>query len=162
MTAADVEDVFLDQAEGWVFDLTESLGRKDPLAALGRLGRLLAAGEHPLRLLGVITSEVRKLLTTRQLLEGDLRDIWHKGMSFAEFQRNMGSDVTKWLTKSPYVNYLTFQRAENFTTRELLHYMELLHRTDMRLKSSTTAPAAAMDGLLLEMCGTTESSSVKS
>lgn len=158
LTAADVEDVFLDQAEGWVFDLTESLARKDRLAALGRLGRLVAAGEHPLRLLGAIASEVRKLLATRQLLDGDLRGIWHKGMSFADFQRHIGADVARWLTRSAYVNYLTFQRAENFTTRELLRYMELIRKTDIRLKSSTVAPATAMEGLLLEMCSTTGAS----
>ena len=39
-----VEEIFTDQSESWVFDLTDSLGQKDALEALGFLRRLMANG----------------------------------------------------------------------------------------------------------------------
>jgi len=147
----DVEQIFTDRSEGWVFDLTDSLGRRDLLQALGQLRRLLDTGEYPLRLLGAIASEVRRLLQSRELLDKELMGLWRRGMSFKEFQRRVPADTPGLPTKSPYVNYLTLQRAEQFTMPELHQYRRLIQEADVRLKSSGHAPQAVMERLLIEM-----------
>jgi len=146
----DVAEIFTDQSEGWVFDLTDSLGRRDLLQALGQLRRLLDNGEYPLRLLGAIASEVRRLLQSRELLDGELAGLW-RGISFKEFQRLVPPDTAGLPTKSPYVNYLTLQRAEQFTLHELNRYRRLIEEADVRLKSSGQVAQAAMERLLIEM-----------
>ncbi len=148
----DVEEIFTDQSESWVFDLTDSLGQKDALQALGFLRRLMANGEYPLRMLGAIASQVRRLLSARQLLDHELARVWRRRMSYTEFQQRVPADTEGLPTKSPYVNYLTLQRAERFTLPELKGFLRLIQETDARLKSSGHQPQAVMERLILEMC----------
>ena len=147
-----VEDIFTDQSESWVFDLTDSLGQKDALEALGFLRRLMADGEYPLRVLGAIASQVRRLLSARQLLDNELARVWRPRMSYTEFQQRIPADTEGLPTRSPYANYLTLQRAERFTLSELKGFLRLMRETDARLKSSGHQPQAVMEGLILEMC----------
>lgn len=147
-----VEEVFLDQGEAWVFDLTEAVARRDTLRALGCLGRLLSQGEHPLRLLGTIASEVRRLLSARTLIEGEMRRKWSSKMGFSEFRRSVLQSGEPLLTRNPYADYVSFQKAENFKSDELLRYLELIYKTDMQLKSTSSAPRVLMERLILQMC----------
>ena len=149
---ADVEEIFTDQSESWVFDLTDSLGERNALQALGFLRRLMANGEYPLRVLGAIASQVRRLLSARQLLDHELARIWRRRMSYTEFQQRVPADTEGLPTKSPYANYLTLQRAERFTLPELKGFLRLIQETDERLKSSGHQPQAVMERLILEMC----------
>ena len=149
---AAVEEIFTDQSESWVFDLTDSLGQKDAIEALGFLRRLMADGEYPLRVLGAIASQVRRLLSARQLLDNELARVWRPRMSYTEFQQRIPADTEGLPTRSPYANYLTLQRAERFTLSELTGFLRLMRETDARLKSSGHQPQAVMEGLILEMC----------
>lgn len=151
-----VEEVFLDHGEAWVFDLTEAIAGRDALGALGCLGRLLSQGEHPLRLLGTIASEVRRLLSARTLIEGEMRHRWKSHMSSSEFQRLILQGGEPLLTRTPGGDYMSFQKAERFKTHELLRYLELIYKTDMQLKSTGGAPRVLMERLILEMCRATE------
>ena len=150
--ARDVEEVILDQSEGWIFDLTRSIAERDPLTALEHLARLLSQGDHPLRLLGVIASEVRRFLGARQLLEGELRQSWKREMSFEQFQRSVLKQALPLLTRSPYGDYQTFKSAARFTTAELVRALERIYQADIRLKSSSHPPRLVLERLLLEMC----------
>ena len=152
VAVADVEQIFTDQSESWVFDLTDSLGERDALQALGFLRRLMANGEYPLRVLGAIASQVRRLLSARQLLDHELARVWRRRMSYTEFQQRVPADTEGLPTKSPYANYLTLQRAERFTLSELKGFLRLIRETDERLKSSGHQPQAVMERLILEMC----------
>lgn len=149
---SDVEEIFTDQSESWVFDLTDSLGQKDAIEALEFLRRLMANGEYPLRVLGAIASQVRRLLSARQLLDNELARVWRPRMSYTEFQQRIPADTEGLPTRSPYANYLTLQRAERFTLPELKGFLRLIRETDARLKSSGHQPQAVMEGLILEMC----------
>ncbi len=149
---ADVEEIFTDQSESWVFDLTDSLGEKDALRALGFLRRLMASGEYPLRVLGAIASQVRRLLSARQLLDHELAGVWRRRISYSEFQQRVPADTQGLPTRSPYANYLTLQRAERFTPAELKSLLGLVREADARLKSSGHEPVAVMERLILEMC----------
>ena len=152
VSVSDVEEIFTDQSESWVFDLTDALGERDALQALGFLRRLMADGEYPLRVLGAIASQVRRLLGARQLLDHELARVWHRRMSYTEFQQRVPADTEGLPTKSPYANYLTLQRAERFTLPELKGFLRSVQDTDVRLKSSGHQPQAVMERLILEMC----------
>jgi DNA polymerase-3 subunit delta len=150
--AQDVEMVFTDYGEGWVFDLTRAIGDRDPQGALSQLARLIARGEHPLKLLGAIASEARRLLAARQLLDGELGGSWKPGMSYAQFQRQVLPQGSTLLTRNPYGDYMCLLRAERFSMGELCAYMNGIHDADFRLKSSGNNPKLVMERLILGMC----------
>lgn len=150
--AQDVEAIFADHGEGWIFDLTRAIGDRDAAGALSQLARLLAQGEHPLRLLGTVASEIRRLLSARQLLETDLARVWKRGMSYQQFQQTVLKQGAPLLTRNPYADYMCFQRAERFSLADLSSYMEGLFDADFRLKSSAGQPSLVMEKLILGMC----------
>ena len=150
--ASDVEMIFADQGEGWIFDLTRAIGERDAAGALSQLARLLAQGEHPLRLLGTVASEVRRLLSARQLLETDFARVWKRGMSYQQFQQTILSQGAPLLTRNPYGDYLCFQRADRLALADLRSYMEAIFDADFRLKSSGSQERMVLEKLLLGMC----------
>lgn len=150
--AGDVEAIFADQIEGWIFDLTRFIAERNATAALCQLGRLTAQGDHPLKLLSTIATEVRKLLSARQILESDLRGRWKRGMTYKQFEQAILDQRTTLLTRNLYADYLCFQRAESFSLPELLSYMGGIHDADLRLKSSGTNPKLVIERLILQMC----------
>jgi DNA polymerase III subunit delta len=148
----DVDLIFADRGEGWVFDLTRSIGERNALAALAHLARLLTQGEHPLKLLGTIAAEVRKLLAARQLLDGELRGRWKRGMTYQQFQQNVLTTGAPVLTRNPYGDYMCFQRADQFYLQELRAHLAGIHEADFRLKSAANNPRLVMEKLILSMC----------
>ena len=150
--AQDVEMIFTDLGEGWVFDLTRAIGERDPWAALSQLARLISRGEHPLKLLGAIASEARRLLAARQLLDGELSGRWRPGMSYPQFQQQALPQGVPLLTRNAYGDYMCLQRAERFSMNELIRYINCIHDADSRLKSSGGNPRMVMERLLIGMC----------
>jgi DNA polymerase III subunit delta len=148
----DVECIFTDHGEGWVFDLTRAIGDHDPRAALSHLARLIARGEHPLKLLGAIASEARRLLVARQMLDGELHRRWKPGMSYAQFQQHVLQQGAPLLTRNPYADYMSLLRADRLTGHELRQYMTWIHEADFRLKSSGNNPRLVMEQMILGMC----------
>ena len=148
----DVEEVFLDQGEAWVFDLTKAIVERDSIEALGRLVRLMSQENHPLQLLGVIAGEVRRLLAARQLIDSELRQKWARGMTYPQFQKSVLQGGPPLVTRTPYGDYMAFQKADNFTTAKLLRYLEEVYQADIRLKSTGHPPRMVMERLILEMC----------
>lgn len=152
ISGQDVDAVFVDQGEGWIFDLTRAVGERNPVAALSHLARLIDQGEHPLRLLATLAGEIRKLLAARQLIEGELRAVWKRGMSYPQFQQRVLPQGAPVLTRNPYADYMCFERADRFSVSELRTHMEGIFDTDLRLKSSGCDPRLVMERLLLGMC----------
>jgi len=150
--ADDVETIFADQSDGWIFDLTRFIAVRNPTAALCQLNRLIAQGDHPLKLLSTLAAEVRKLLSARQILDSDLRGRWKPGMNYKQFEHAIVDQRATLLTRSPYADYLCFQRAETFSFAELLSYLRSIHDADLRLKSSGANPKLVMEQLILQMC----------
>jgi DNA polymerase III subunit delta len=151
--AEDVDRMFADRGEGWIFDLTRALGERDALAALGQLARLIAQGEHPLKILGTVVAEARRLLAARQLLAGDLAKIWRRGMTYQQFQQTVLTEGGSPLGgRNPFGDYMCFQRAERFSLGELSSFMQSLFDADLRLKSSASQPRLVLEKLFLDMC----------
>jgi DNA polymerase-3 subunit delta len=150
--AQDVDAILADRGEGWIFDLTRSIAERDAVAALAHLSRLMGQGEHPLKLLSTIAGEIRKLLAARQIIEGELRTQWRRGLSYQQFQQNVLTDGTALLTRNPYADYMCFQSADKFSLAELRLCLSDIHGADLRLKSSGPNPRLVMEKLILDMC----------
>jgi DNA polymerase-3 subunit delta len=150
--AQDVEMIVTDYGEGWVFDLTRAIGEGDRVTALSQLDRLISRGEHPLKLLGALASEARRLLAARQLLDGELRGRWRAGMSYQQYQQQVLAQGEPLLTRNPYGDYMCLVRADRFTLNHLCRYVESIHEADLQLKSSGGNPQWIMERLILGMC----------
>lgn len=150
--AQDVELIFADHGEGWIFDLTRSIAERNAVAALAHLARLMAQGEHPLKLLATIAAEVRRLLTARQLLDGELRQHWKRGLTYQQFQQNVLKEGAPLLTRNPYADYMCLQRADDFSVGELRSYLAGVYDADLRLKSTGNNARLVMEKLILDMC----------
>jgi DNA polymerase III subunit delta len=150
--AEDVEAIVADRGEGWIFDLTRALGDRNATAALVQLARLLAQGEPALKILGTIATEMRRLLSARQLLATDLAKFWKRGMTYQQFQQIVLPQGLPPITRNPYGDYMCFQRAERFSLAELGAHMEELFKADYRLKSSGHQPRLVLEQLILSMC----------
>jgi DNA polymerase-3 subunit delta len=150
--AQDVEVIFADHGEGWIFDLTRSIAERETVAALAQLTRLMDRGEHPLKLLGTIVTEVRRLLAARQMIDGELRSQWRRGLGYQQFQQSVLRDGMPLLTRNPYADYMCFQRADKFSLTELRSYLASIYLADLRLKSTGPNPRLVMEKLILDMC----------
>jgi DNA polymerase-3 subunit delta len=148
----DVQAILTDQGEGWIFDLTHAIADRDAVAALSHLSRLLAQGEHPLKLLGTLASEIRKLLAARQLIEGELKDRWSAGMTYQQFQQTVLRDTKPILMRHPYADYMCFQRAEKFSLAGLRFCLAQIYDTDLRLKTTGNQPRLLMERLIVDIC----------
>ena len=151
ITAADVDLMVADRGEGWIFDLTRALGERDAATALCQLARLIAQGEHPLKILGTVAGEVRRLLLARQILAGELAKVWRRGMTYPQFQQTVLKQGVSPLGRNPYADYMCFQRAERFSLHELSSFMQRLFEADLLLKSSSQ-PRIVLEKLFLDMC----------
>jgi len=147
-----VEAIVADRGEGWIFDLTRAIGDRDAGAALAQLARLLAQGEHPLKILATVATEIRRLLAARQFLATNLVKVWKRGMSYQQFQQYVLKDGAPLLSRNPYADYMCFQRAQRFSMIELSAYMDGLFEADLRLKSSGSQPRLVMEKLIFGMC----------
>jgi DNA polymerase-3 subunit delta len=150
--AEDVDAIMGDQGEGWIFDLTRALGERNVTMALSQLARLLARGEAPLKILGTLASETRRLLVARQLMATDLARLWKRGMSYSQFQQTVLKQGVPLLTRNPYADYMCFQRAERFSLADLRGHMEELFVSDYRLKSSGSQPRLILERLIFSLC----------
>lgn len=148
----DVDLMIADRGEGWIFDLTRALGERDAPSALAQLARLIAQGEHPLKILGTVASELRRLLAARQLLSGDLAKLWRRGLTYPQFQQTVVRQGASPLGgRNPYGDYMCLQRAERFSLADLSSFMQGLFEADLRLKSSAE-PRIVLEKFFLKMC----------
>jgi DNA polymerase III subunit delta len=148
----DVDAIFADRGDGWVFDLTRCIAERNAIGALVHLARLLAQGEHPLKLLGTIAAEIRRLLAARQLIDGEVRGQWKRGLTYQQFQQNVLKQGAPILSRNPYADYMCFQRADQFSLGELRACLTTSYETDLRLKSTGNDPRLMMEKLVLNMC----------
>jgi DNA polymerase-3 subunit delta len=147
----DVETILTDYGQSWVFDLTRAIAERNPSTALSHLARLMAFGEHPLKILGAMASEGRRLLAARQSLDGELRGRWKRNMSYPQFQQQV-LGMAPQLTRNSYADYQCLLRAERLSMIELCRYMEGIHDADLRLKSSGNSSRLVMERLIVRMC----------
>lgn len=54
--------------------------------------------------------------------------------------------------KNPYPVYQLFKKAEHFTETELLSFLKLLDKTDIRLKSTALDPKLVLEAAVMDIC----------
>ena len=146
--AAEVRSGMRDLALGWVFDLTDALEKRDLGGAEKLVARLLADGEPPLRLCGLLASHVATLAAARPVVD-TLPQGWMR-MRGTDFLAGPGAALPESLRGWP--GYFRLRAASNFTSVEL----RLLHggvkQLDLALKSSPSPPLLLFSRLLQRAC----------
>lgn len=133
ITANDVRQLSAQVQEARVFDLTDALAGRNRKLALDILHDLLADGEPPLKLIGLITSQVRSLLLVKELSQ--------KGMR--------GSQIATTIGVAPFVAEKSLRQVAKFSPSQLENTYRQLLATDAALKRSRMTPEMALDLLVV-------------
>jgi DNA polymerase-3 subunit delta len=135
ITLHDVHLLVPYAAEANIFEMADAIGRRDLRGAMARLQRLLADGEHPLRLLPMISRQVRILL--------QLKELSAAGATANELREKLGL--------APFVINKTLPQTKNFSMEELERAFERLLETDVAIKTGQTDPELAIEMLVTEL-----------
>jgi DNA polymerase-3 subunit delta len=118
-----------------VFDLIEAIAVRDHARALRILARNVENGEAPLRILGALVWQYRRLWKIKDQLAAGGRE--------ADASRALRMDPSR-----------TRRFLGQFSDAHMAESFQLFMETDARLKGgSGTAPIRVMEGLLLRLCG---------
>ncbi len=112
-----------------IFNLTDTLGKRDIKQSIKILNRLLNKGEHPLNILNMFTRFFTSLLKIKVLLK--------RGMKTDDIIRILG------MHRFIIEKYISF--SKNYSGRDILFALKELPYIDIALKKSYPVP-----GLLLE------------
>jgi DNA polymerase III delta subunit len=158
--AADVVASVVDESSEDVYDFFDAVGRRDAGDALGRLERLLEIDRRDVwqgqrqvdvieeiwqqQLLGIITSEIRRMLILRAML--DEAGGFDAGMSPRAFEARLYPRLvapvppfgrSAWgRAPKPYALFKASQRAARYSTAELARALSRAADVDVSLKSS--------------------------
>jgi DNA polymerase III subunit delta len=137
VTIADVEAVRGADTGGTVWDLLDALGRKDRARAVRALGKVLDAGEPPLRLLGLLTFHWRQIWRTREQLARRVPEI----------------ALARILGVPPFRVRSLVEQARRFPDEELARAFKAFRDADGLLKGgSRTGETLVMERLVLRLC----------
>ena len=129
----DVRQLSAQVQEARIFDLTDALALRNRKQALNLLHDLLSDGEPPLKLLSIITTQVRTLLLVKELAQ--------KGMR--------GAQIASTLGMAPFIADKALRQVNNFTPAQLEGAYRQLLSTDAGLKRSRFTPEMALDLLVV-------------
>ncbi|MBX3301681.1 MAG: DNA polymerase III subunit delta [Nitrospira sp.] len=133
-TAADVHLLRGIDPGASVFDLTQAIAQGDRGRVLSILARNLEAGEAPLRILGSLAWQYRRLWKVKDLLA--------KGGREGEVARSLRMDPRK---VRPFL--------ERFSEAHLQNALRLFLDADAKLKGgSGSRPRMVLEGVLLKLC----------
>lgn len=125
-----------------VFELAKFVGHRNLEQALRYLRGILSRGEHPLKLLALLTSAFRKLLRARAE--------WEQGAPPKAFDKYIAPQLR--FKREQHVKEFVAQ-VKLFTLAELIRAFELMQQTDLRLKSTSgLTDTLIMEELILELC----------
>lgn len=148
LAVANVRSGMRDLSLGWVFDFTKALEARDLAAAESLVTLLLAQGEPPLRLVGLIASQVGQMVAARPLVDtlprGALR------MNGPAFFNGPGASLPDAFRGWP--GYFRLRAAANFSATELERLHHEVLRLDLALKSSPLQPALLISRMLQSAC----------
>lgn len=134
---AEVELVKGGEPGASVFDLAEAIGRRDRERALRILVRNLEAGEAPLRILGSLAYQYRRLWKVKDLFQ----------------QRRSEADISRLVGVQPYRVRDAVAQAKLFSDAHLQRAFSWMFETDSALKGgSAGAPERVLDSLALRLC----------
>ena len=135
VTAGDVRAVVGEHRSRSIFDLTRAMERRDLGQGLSLLDRLLAAGEEPLGLLGMLTRELRSLWQAKE---------WRR-------QGKSVDEIARLLRRPARVVEGVLGRATATGSETLSRGLERCWEVERSLKSGGD-PKAEMTMLFVDLC----------
>lgn len=123
--------------EAEVWELTDAIAAGCYEAALQALRALLQKQEEPLRILGAIGGQARRILAARRLLDAGKRQ----------------QDLMKLCGINSYAAQRTMDSAKRLSERFCARTVELCLEADERLKTSYDDPDRVLEMLVLELAG---------
>ncbi len=137
-TVQDIEAIRGMEPGASVFDLSEAIGSKESGRALQIVAKNLEIGEAPLRVLGALIWQVRRLWKAKDLLR--------QGMA--------QSHVAKQVGIPPFRASGFFRQVQQWTEPQLRLAWEGFCRVDSALKGSASAsPRRVLDDLVISLSG---------
>jgi DNA polymerase-3 subunit delta len=136
ITTADVAAAATPSAEASVFEMVDHLGARRPYRAVTTLRRLVEQGEVPLRLMAMVSRQVRLIFITAEMLAC--------GAPVAEVEKRLG--LPTWVVRG----YLA--QARNFDRGQLTAMMRDLARMDLDAKTGRREPVEALELFILRQC----------
>jgi DNA polymerase-3 subunit delta len=85
----DVEAVSHPVRQDPLYELTGALLEKNTQKSIYYLSSLLDSGHHPLQILTAMANQIRRLLLIKDFLKNHSGSLWHSGMDFKQFQKNV-------------------------------------------------------------------------
>ncbi len=135
ITLEDVHLLVSYVREKKVFQMVDSLGKREVGEALNLLQELLEAGEHPARLLSMIVRQFRIMMEAKELSQG--------GASPAELRARL---------KLPqFVIEKVLKQAAPFSPEQLDDIHRELLETDLAIKTSQIEPSLALEMLIIKL-----------
>lgn len=119
-----------------IFNLTEAIGEKKAERAIKILRKILDEGEEPLKVLVMITRQMRLLLRALELRES--------GFSHDEIRVRVGISAR-------FFGALMSQ-LQKHSFNGLLNAFKRLQRTDLELKTSGKGKGRILESLILDLC----------
>jgi DNA polymerase-3 subunit delta len=156
--ATDVETISKRTRQDPIYEMSNAVAERDTHKALFFLDSLLRSSVHQLKVLAVVTNQIRKLILAKDFIHSEYGNGWRKDLSYAAFQKMILPELEKrepdFLTGKahPYVVYMTLKQSHNYTPEELKGAMELLLDTDIRLKSSGQNAKMVLEYAVLGIC----------
>lgn len=132
----DVETSVANGRLDTIFDLADSIGRKDLREGLISLKKLTMHGEEPLKILGMIARQFRIIWRVKALNKN--------GIAVNKIAQQLGIFPT-------YIEgYLN--QGRKFTEDGLKKVFKIFHNADIALKSGRQSPDMVMEKLVLDLC----------
>jgi DNA polymerase-3 subunit delta len=132
----DVEEVVSEVRIATIFDLTKAIGERDLKKAFRALERIWESGEHPLKILGMISRQFRHLAMTKEILA--------LGGGAEEIKKELG------ISNPYYLRELSAQ-ATGFSSPSLHRALKNLWETDLKLKRSSLPRRLLLEGLIIKL-----------
>lgn len=118
-----------------IFELTDAIGQRNLARASSLVRNALDGGDDGLRVLAMVSRQLRQLLQIRQYMD----------------LGNPPQEITRALKLSPYIANTLIEQAKRYTLSELCHAMTCAAEADVRLKSSRLSHGVILDRLLVDM-----------
>ena len=123
------------QSADVIFAMVDAIGQRNPRSAATYLHRLLAVGEHPLAIFGMIARQFRLLIQVRQLADRHMSE----------------PDIAARLKLHPFVTGKIRAQAQRFTPEQLRAAYQLLVDSDLAIKRGLLEAEAALDLLIVQL-----------
>ncbi len=119
-----------------IWALVDAVSGKDAGRAIAATASLLADREPPLRILAMVSRQLRMVARMRQALAGGAR----------------GSDATSAAGAPPFKARELTEAARRFTMPQLTSAFRTLAEADLALKGSKQPPSAVLENAILALC----------